>query len=189
MKAAPLQSQAQLCDLCRVSLAEEHQHLIDASTQQIECACDACAILFSGDNQKFRRVPRGVRFLPNFRLSDEHWNSLMIPIGVAFLYKSTRRNRAVALYPSPAGPVESLLTLDTWSKIERNNPELETLSTDVEGLLVYRVGSAREHYRIPIDECFKLCGIIRTKWRGLSGGSAAWLSVAQFLDHLKRRSA
>jgi Family of unknown function (DUF5947) len=62
------------------------------------------------------------------------------------------------------------------------------MEPDVEGLLVYRVGNSREHFIIPIDECFKLIAIIRLKWRGLSGGTEVWAEIGRFLDELKRRS-
>ena len=46
----------------------QHQHLIDPASRQLVCACDACAILFyqSGET-KYKRVPRRVRFLADFR--------------------------------------------------------------------------------------------------------------------------
>jgi hypothetical protein len=130
-----------------------------------------------------------VRFLPDFNLTDAQWNGLMIPIGIAFLFHNSTSNRVMALYPSPAGPVESLLPLDTWSDIAQKNPETGALESDVEGLLVYRVGSVREHYIIPIDECFKLVGTIRLHWKGLSGGTTVWQEIAKFLQGLKQRSS
>ena len=113
----------------------------------------------------------------------------MIPIGIAFLFRNSTLNRVMALYPSPAGPVESLLTLDAWEDIAGSNPEVRKMESDVEGLLVYRVGTAREHYIIPIDECFKLIGIIRTKWKGFSGGMEVWQEIGKFLEHLKLRAS
>lgn len=111
----------------------------------------------------------------------------MIPIGIAFLFQNSTVNRVMALYPSPAGPVESLLTLDAWQEIVRDNADLRTLENDVEGLLVYRVGTARENFIIPIDECFRLIGLIRMNWKGFSGGMGMWREVAKFLEHLKER--
>jgi hypothetical protein len=155
----------------------------------MECVCDACAVLFSGENQRYRRVPRRVMLLPDFRMTDTQWNALMIPIGIAFLFRNSTIGRVMALYPSPAGPVESQLTLDAWAEIAGSNPEVRTMESDVEGLLVYRVGTAREHYIIPIDECFKLIGTIRTKWKGFSGGMQVWQEIGKFLEYLKARAA
>src|SRR3954468_15750422 len=62
------------CELCDAGLADEHAHLVEPTTRQLLCACDACAILFSGQaGTKYRRVPRRSRFLPEFRLTDEAW--------------------------------------------------------------------------------------------------------------------
>jgi Family of unknown function (DUF5947) len=182
--AAPAES----CDFCRAALTEAHQHLIEPSTRRLECVCDACAILFSGQKQKYRRIPRRLRFLPEFRMTDEQWDGMMIPIGIAFLFRQSASDKMTAVYPSPAGPVESLLPLEAWMDIENDNPEVRSMEADVESLLVYRVGTAREHYIIPIDECFKLVGIIRMKWKGLSGGMIVWQEIGKFLNGLKQRS-
>lgn len=175
------------CELCCVPLAGEHQHLIDPVKRSIVCACDACSLLFDNRGEtKFKRIPRRVRFLPHFQLSDAQWESLMIPINMAFIFQSTPEQRMVALYPSPGGAVESLLTLDSWSEIILDNEPLREMQPDVEALLVNR--TAREYYLAPIDECFKLVGIIRTSWRGLSGGTEVWKEIAKFFDALKEKS-
>jgi hypothetical protein len=58
----------------------------------------------------------------------------------------------------------------------------------VETLLVNRVGPRREYYRAPIDVCFRLVGVIRTSWRGLSGGSKVWGEIEKFFDELRQRT-
>jgi uncharacterized protein DUF5947 len=186
---SPSTSPSETCDFCHALLAETHQHLMECATRNLECVCDTCAILFSGQAQKYRRVPRRSQYLPKFHMTDEQWAALMIPIGIAFLFRRDASGRIAAFYPSPAGPVESLLTLEAWEDIARDNPEVRSMETDVEGLLIYRVGSAREHYIVPIDECFKLVGIIRLKWKGFSGGMIVWQEIGKFLERLKRRSA
>jgi hypothetical protein len=150
--------------------------------------CESCAILFNTEQQKYRRVPRRVRFLSDFRLTDTGWDALAIPIGLAFFVRSSESGRVIALYPSPAGAVESLLPLETWTEIEEDNPLVRTMESDVEGLLVYRAHSEREYYTIPIDEFFKLIGLIRLKWRGFSGGSEAWREIGRFRESLRERS-
>ena len=99
----------------------------------------------------------------------------------------------IALYPSPAGAVESLLPLDAWTEIADNNPALHQLRPDIEALLVTRVGQAHgatraEYFIAPIDECFKLVGLIRTHWRGLSGGTEVWTEIASFFSNLRSKS-
>ena len=73
-------------------------------------------------------------------MTDAQWEALHLPINLAFFFQSTRAGRVVAVYPSPAGGTESLLTLETWNRLEEENPVLRELEPDVEALLVNRVG-------------------------------------------------
>ena len=51
---------------------------------------------------------------------------------------------------------------------------------DVEALLVNRISDSPRYYRAPIDHCFRLVGIIRTHWRGFSGGTEVWQEIDRF---------
>jgi hypothetical protein len=187
------QQAVEKCELCSVGLRPDHPHLIEVAQRKILCTCDACAILFSGQGVKFKRIPRRVVSLPHFQLSDSEWNGLMVPINMAFFFKSSLEDRVVALYPSPAGATESLLELGSWNEIVSRNPILNEMESDVEGLLVNRLGysrgySAAEYYLLPIDECYKLVGLIRIHWKGLSGGTEVWQELGEFFTSLKARS-
>jgi hypothetical protein len=177
------------CALCGSSLWPQHPHLIDLKSRRLVCSCDACAILFSGgDAAAYRRVPQRTESLPGFQLSDAQWDSLLIPIGLAFFFQNTTAGRVVAVYPSPAGAMESPLRLDAWQSLVEENPVLGQLQPDVEALLVDRLGDVREYYRVPIDECYRLIGLIRVHWRGLSGGTEVWDAVGKFFKHLQEKS-
>ena len=85
-----------------------------------------------------------------------------------------------------------MLPLETWDDLEDANPVLKEMESDVEALLVNRVGHARgvatpEYYVIPIDDCYRLVGIIRAHWRGLSGGTEVWKEINKFSASLKER--
>jgi Family of unknown function (DUF5947) len=177
------------CELCSAPLPPGHDHLIEPAVGRLVCSCTACAILFSGQpDARYRRVPRDVDFLADFRLTDAQWEDLHLPINLAFFFRSTRAGRVVAVYPSPAGGTESLLTLEAWQQLEDENPVLRDLEPDVEALLVNRLGPAREHYRVPIDACYRLVGLIRANWRGLSGGAEVWQEIGQFFAGLNQHS-
>jgi hypothetical protein len=181
------------CELCSQGISTTHSHLIEVARRRLLCTCEACAILFSGQGVKFKRVPRRVRSVPGFELSDADWNGLMVPINMAFFFESSLENRVIALYPSPAGAMESLLALESWHDIMARNPVLHEMESDVEGLLVNRLGysrgySAAEYYVLPIDECYKLVGLIRMHWKGLSGGTEVWQELGEFFTSLKARS-
>lgn len=174
---------AERCELCSAELTAAHQHLLEPAIRKLLCACEACAVLFSGQaGTKYRRAPRRIRFLTDFRMSDSQWDALMVPINMAFFFYSSPQQKVIALYPSPAGPTESLLPLDSWQDIVQENPILSGMEADVEALLVSRVDrshgrSTAEYYLAPIDECFKLVGLIRANWRGLSGGAEVWEEI------------
>jgi hypothetical protein len=180
---------AERCEMCSAGLMSEHAHLVETASRRLLCSCDACAVLLSGrQDGRYRRVPRIVQFLPDFRLTDLQWESLHVPINLAFFFSCTSADRVVALFPSPAGATESFLTPEAWRDLIRNNSILGELVPDVEALLVNRVADAREYFRVPIDECYRLVGLIRTHWRGLAGGAAVWDEIGQFFNRLKLRS-
>jgi hypothetical protein len=181
------------CELCGSGIAPEHEHLIEPEQRRLTCACQACAILFSGQSgQRYKRVPLRIRFLTDFQLTDTQWESLMIPINLAFFVKSAA-GRVTAVYPSPAGATESLLPLETWDEIVAVNPELRTMEEDVEALLVNRLGAGRglpvnQHFLLPIDQCFKVVGLVRMNWRGLSGGEELWQALERHFGALTVRA-
>jgi Family of unknown function (DUF5947) len=181
------------CELCSSELLAEHQHLLDPVARKLICACDPCSILFSNQNAtKYKRVPRRVRFLPQFRMTEAQWDGLMVPIEMAFFFKSDAPNKVAAFYPGPAGATESLLSFETWDDIEQENPALRGMEPDVEALLANRVGATRgvtaQYCIVPIDECYRLVGLIRLHWHGLSGGTEVWREVTKFFASLKEKA-
>lgn len=177
------------CDLCAAPVPEQHQHLLDPEARRLLCACDPCSILFGNAGEtKYRRVPRDVRVLNDFVLSDQAWNSLGIPIGLVFIYRSSASGQMLAVYPSPAGPTETALDQESWEEILADNEQLAKLATDTEALLINRMNGSREYFWVPIDECYRLTGIVRKYWRGFSGGEEGWDQIARFFSRLKERS-
>jgi hypothetical protein len=174
------------CELCSAGLAVEHRHLLEISNSQIVCACDGCALRFQAIlDGRFRLIPRGVRALPDLNWTDADWESLALPINLAFFFQSTPEKRSKAVYPSPAGATESLLPLTAWDSLVRHNQILASMEPDVEALLVNRVETKREYYLAPIDVCFELVGLIRVHWRGFSGGDIAWEEIGKFFSRLQ----
>jgi hypothetical protein len=126
--------------------------------------------------------------LDGFVLEDSRWDALRIPVEMAFFFHSTRHERVVALYPSPAGPTESLLELKAWQDIERDNPVLESMEHDVEALLVNRAKGKREYFLVPVEDPYRLVAMIRTNWRGFSGGKEVWEKIDTFFGELSAKS-
>jgi hypothetical protein len=176
------------CDLCRVAIPARHAHLLGLESRRLICACAACEVVAAQD-ERYRRVPGRTERLLDFHLTDGDWDALQIPIGMAFLFTTSAGDTPVAFYPSPAGATESLLGLEAWGQLVADNPVLGELQPDVEALLVNRTKGCREYWRVPIDKCYLLVGLIRTHWRGLSGGSEAWEAIDGFFGRLRANQA
>lgn len=172
------------CEFCSAALPAEHSHLIELASRHILCACEACASAL-GLSERFRAIRPRADALLGFQLSDAQWDSLQIPIDMVFLFRSAAGERPVAIYPGPAGPMESALSFDAWSHLVAANPTLREMIPDIEALLVNRTEGAREYYRVSIDRCYALVGIIRTHWHGLSGGAEAWEAINSFFVALR----
>ena len=126
-------------------------------------------------------------------MTDEQWDNLMIPVNMVYMFHNTLTKRVMAFYPSPAGAMESLLSLEGWDELVSNNPILNDLEPDVEALLINRVRNMggehyREHYIVPIDACYQLVGLIRLHWKGLSGGQEVWKAIEEFFAGLRKRA-
>ena len=115
----------------------------------------------------------------------------MIPINMAFFYYSTPDQRMLAMYPE-SGRSDGVAALA--GELERDRaggiPNCARWKPDVEALLVNRIGHSRgfaeaEYYLLPIDQCFKLVGLIRSHWRGFSGGTEVWQQIGGFFADLK----
>ena len=187
---------AEQCELCSAEIPGYHRHLLELSNNALVCVCRPCSILF-GDpgagSGKYRLVPSRYLLLSDFSMTDEQWDELTLPVNMVYIFHSSVMNRLMAFYPSPAGAIEATLNLEGWNALLADNPVLQDMQPDVEALLINRVGnnntgSYRDHYIVPIDICYELVGLIRLKWRGLSGGEDAWQAIAEFFTNLRKRA-
>ena len=195
------------CELCSAAIPAEHRHLLDLANRTLICACQACSILFGDQGAgggKYRLVPDRYLALPDFHMTDEQWDELMIPVNMVYIFRSSggrpqvslsgpshtspTPQRVMAFYPSPAGATESLLSLESWETLVSDNPILHDMEPDVEALLINRVREAREHYIVPIDACYQLVGLIRVSWKGLSGGEEVWKAIAEFFANIRAKA-
>jgi hypothetical protein len=166
------------CELCGAPIATEHRHLLEPASRELLCACRACALLFDRGG-RYLLVPTRRERLAELELSDEMWEELRLPVDIAFFLRSSAEERTVAFYPGPMGATECLLTFDLGV--------FERLEPDVEALLVDRHLGAREHWIVPIDDCFRLVGLIRTHWKGLTGGRDVWAEIGRYFAGLEGR--
>jgi Family of unknown function (DUF5947) len=186
-RSEPLARTGERCDLCGTSLPEDHRHLLQLEERRIDCACEACFALRSGDPE-YRPTGTRVVWLDGLELSDELWASFQIPIGLAFIMRSSGVDRVAALYPSPAGATECELYLESWNELCAANPVLEDLETDGEALIVNRLAEPPQYAIAPIDDCYRLVGLVKTRWEGISGGAGLERAIAGFFDDLRARA-
>ena len=189
--ASAREASQERCELCGAPIPAEHRHLLDLSRRELMCTCRACSILFASkaaSDGHYRLVGDRRLRVDDLELDDAAWEALRLPVEMAFFFRNSVAGRVQAFYPSPMGPTESLLGLEAWAALEAANPVLATLAPDVEALLVNRVRGARGHWVVPIDDCYSLVGLIRTRWRGLTGGADVWGEIARFFDELDRRA-
>lgn len=179
------------CDLCSAPIPAEHQHVLDLSSRQLKCSCRPCALLFdskAAGGGHYRLIPDRRLRIDDFELDDALWEGLRIPVDMAFFFRDTQAERVSTFYPSPMGATESLLELRAWTELERANPVVGTLTPDVEALLVNRARGESSHWIVPVDDCYDLVGLIRTRWRGLTGGTEVWQAIEQFFERLAGRA-
>lgn len=177
------------CELCSLPLASEHPHLFQRDARMIVCACDACAMLFDTlDGERYRRIRPSVRRLPDLQIDDAAWASLGVPVGLAFLSRAASGD-VLAAYPGPAGATLAVVNRDAWSSVVARHPVLQDLEPDVDALLVNRIGAEPVQYRVSIDHCFRLAGLVRTRWTGIGGGPAVAIAITDFFNDLEERTA
>jgi len=185
-RPAPVE-QTEKCELCGRPLSDEHRHLLELNERRILCACEPCLAMKSG-LENYCPVSTRTLWLDDFVFPDELWSAFQLPVGLAFFMRSTGTNSVVALYPSPAGATECELHLESWDKLVEMNPILRDLEADAEALVVNRMVGAHQHAIVPIDECYRLVGLIKSTWQGISGGSAIEDAVPKFFDYVRDKA-
>ncbi len=179
------------CELCSAPIPADHRHLLDLGSRELMCACQACKILFdrgAAGGGHYRLIPDRRLQIDDFALDDVAWENLRIPVDMAFFFHNSDAERVMAFYPGPMGATESLLELRSWTELEQANPILRELEPDVEALLVNRAHGKRSHWLVPIDDCYNLVGLIRTRWRGLAGGKEVWEEIERFFERLGQQA-
>jgi Family of unknown function (DUF5947) len=172
------------CDLCGLTIADDHRHLLALVERRIVCSCETCWAMRSGEGD-YRPVGNRTLWLPELDVPDDLWASFQIPIGLAFFMQSTVTACVVAMYPSPAGATESELHFETWQRMVALNPVLGDLEPDIEGLIVNRLTEPAVYAIAPIDVCYALTGAIKLTWEGISGGAGVGEAVTRFFDELR----
>jgi hypothetical protein len=189
-ESEPAGSRCEMCDEL-IGAEGEHGHVADLVSRGILCTCRPCYLLFVSEGSggvRFRAIPERYRYTPRFELSPGTWDTMGIPVRMAFFFGNSQQEATVAFYPSPAGATECLLPLEEWQQVLVANPAFTEVRDDVEALLINREEERFECFLVPIDECYRLVGLVKLTWRGFDGGSEAWEAIEAFFADLRGRS-
>jgi len=192
LEPKPRPAPGENCDFCTEVLGAQHSHVVDLEGRSLRCACRACWFLFAPDGAaggRYRSVPDRYLHDDGFVLTDMQWETLQIPVGIAFFFVNSIGGDTAAFYPSPAGATESLLPVGIWADLVATNPMLQAMAPDVEALLVRRERRGpRMAFIVPIDACYELVGIIRRTWKGFDGGQEAHDAIDGFFADIADKS-
>ena len=175
------------CELCPIGIGEDHRHLLHLVERRIVCVCETCWSMRSGDPE-YRPPGSRTLWLEYFAMADEIWSSFQIPIGLAFLMRSSVSGGVVALYPSPVGATESELELTAWDALCEANPILDQMEPDAEALIVNRTADEHQYAIVPVDQCYRMVGLIKSRWEGISGGRGVEEAVGEFFERVRARA-
>lgn len=175
--------QALSCQLCGAGLTDLHRHLLDDHSGELLCTCHPCTVLFDREaagGEHYRLIPDR-----RVRLDAFAAQGLGIPVGLAF-FVVQRNGAVVANYPSPLGATTYEVEPAQWRAVIDQCAAVGTVSPLVEAVLINTARGAREHWIVPLDDCYRLVAIIRQHWRGLSGGSTVWPAIEEFFTDLPK---
>jgi hypothetical protein len=193
----PRPAPGEVCEMCAEPIGDFHGHVVNLEARNLMCCCRGCTLLFTSTGAaqgRYKAVPSTYLYDQAAAVTQAQWDTLQVPVGIAFFFRNSTLGRTVAFYPSPAGATESMLELDTWDELLAANPDLAGPEPDVEALLVRRSvptpGAAPvfECWLVPIDACYELVGRVKKLWRGFDGGAALWADLDAFLASLRERS-
>ncbi|MGW4892023.1 DUF5947 family protein [Kitasatospora sp. NPDC004240] len=187
----PAPPRPERCAFCGQRVPEAHRHLVDTEEQALTCVCTACGLLFQRPGAaggRYRSVPDRHLVDPDHPIGEDAWTALGIPVAAAFLFRNSRQQRLVLLYPGPGGATESEPDEAAWQAALGGSRLAAALEPDVEALLLRRTDGEVHCRLVPIDVCYELVGRLRRCWKGFDGGAEARAELDAFFARLAERA-
>jgi hypothetical protein len=175
------------CELCGQPVESGHRHGVDVEQRRLLCACRACSIVLGANldgDGRFRLLPDRVARADDFATAGR-WDALGIPVSTAFFFRDSTVDGVVAFYPSPAGATESTLAEGVWEALSEGSKAARDMLPDTEAILVRDGSDGMEAYLVPVDRCYSLVGLLRTRWRGFDGGQDAADALDRYFAGLR----
>jgi hypothetical protein len=114
------------CDLCGLSIADDHRHLLALVERRIVCSCEACWAMRAGEGD-YRPTGNRTVWLPGLDVPDDLWASFQIPIGLAFFMQSTVWRAWSRCTPARRAPPSQAALRDVARRMVELNPVLDDL--------------------------------------------------------------
>ena len=177
-----------LCDLCGTTMPEDHRHLLQLDERRHRVRVRellGAALRRPGVPARPARASCGSRTstcpTSSGRASGSRSGSLSSCArrddGRRALPEPGRRDR-VGARPGCVGRA--------WPSSTRS---LETLESDAEALVVNRLADPPQYAIAPTDQAYRLVGLVKASWQGISGGPELESAVAGFFDELRAQRA
>jgi len=194
----PVVDAPEACEGCGAPLPDTHDHRLHvggtSADRRLECVCVACAAA-GAQGGPWKRVPRRCFHVHDLDAADVEWEGLGVPIRLAFFVVTSDGATPLAYFPSPAGAIELQPDRAAWARMNAKSAAIQSMRPDVEALLVDHTrvpgqeGALVDQYVVSIDICYRLVGIVRAHWRGLSGGTEVWRRVDELYVELRREAS
>lgn len=144
------------CEVCGCTIGSDHDHAADVAERRLLCVCRPCHLSLNA-NGRYRSLPDRAEQVADLSEQPTWWVDLELPVELVFFIRSAATGGVTAFYPGTAGVVESALAID----------ELPVaVADDVEALLI-RNTVRFQAWRVPVDRCYELAGLLKHGPRGV----------------------
>jgi len=144
------------CEVCGGAIGSNHDHAADLTGRHLLCVCRPCHLGLN-DTGRYRSLPEHVEQIADLAEQPGWWIDLALPVELVFFIRSAATGALTAFYPGAAGVVESTLAVEELPV---------SVADDVEAILV-RNSARFEAWRLPVDRCYELAGLLKHGPRGV----------------------
>ena len=143
-------------------------------------------------DRTFARFLTATSRSPTSSFLPSQWDSLQIPVSIAFFFLNSSLGRLAAFYPGTCGRHRVRAAPGHLGRGDRSESRPlypRSGCRSVPRAEPSRNRSGAECFLVPIDTCYELVGQLRRLWRGFDGGSEANDAIDDFFAASALREA
>ena len=168
-------------------LDPDHRHLLHLAERRILCACESCVALRGGDPElRPDRAPGPSGSTTSSSPTSSGRRSRSRSGSPSSSTRAPRAGSSRSTRARPGRPSPSSTSRPGTSSAPATRCSMG-LEPDAEALIVNRIAEPPEHAIAPIDECYRLVGLIKASWDGISGGAGPERAIEAFFGELRER--